>query len=62
MDNSRHDTLIKSDFFGFRRDSGQTPGLHNLRHSILLIVCREQPIKIFKPFVRDTLIKRRLAP
>jgi len=42
--------------------SGQSPGLRNLRRPILLIVGREQTIKMFKPFVRDTLIKRHLAP
>jgi len=42
--------------------SGQTPGLRNLRRPIPLVVGREQTIKIFKPFVRDILIKHRLAP
>jgi len=42
--------------------SGQTPGLRNLRRPIPLIVGWEQMIKIFKPFIHDTLIKCRLAP
>jgi len=42
--------------------SGQTPGLRNLRRPVPLKVGREQTIMIFKPFVRDTLIKRRMVP
>jgi len=42
--------------------SGHTPELCNLRRLIPIIVGREQTIKLLKPFVRDTLIKRRLAP
>jgi len=62
MDNSTRDTLIKSDFFRISTaQSGQTSGLCNFRRPISLIVSREQTIKIFKHFVRDTLIKRRLA-
>jgi len=42
--------------------SGQTPRLHNLIRPIPLTVVREQTIKIFKPFVHDSLTKRRLTP